>query len=51
MTETAGENTIGHGEYPGTFITHFGRHRQLLLLDAHDASKFLSPMIKVTLRG
>ena len=42
---------IDHAEEAGSFIAHFNREGQLVLLEILDASEFLASLIKVSLRG
>ena len=51
MIETSPEGAIDHAEHTGSFIAHFSRDGQLLLLEILDASEFLSSLIKATLRS
>ena len=49
--ETSRTGKIDHAEQAGSFIAHFNREGQLVLLEILDASEFLASLIKVSLRG
>lgn len=51
MIETLPEGVIDHAEQTGTFIAHFSKEGQLLLLEILDASEVLASLIKVAVRG
>lgn len=51
MIETLQEGVIDHAEQTGSFIAHFGKEGQLLLLEILDASEVLASLIKVAVRG
>jgi len=51
MIETLQEGTLDHAEQSGSFIAHFGKEGQLLLLEILDASEVLASLVKVAVRG
>lgn len=51
MIETMHEGTIDHAEQTGSFIAHFSRDDQLLMLEILDATEFVSSLVKVAIRG
>ncbi len=51
MIETLQEGTLDHAEQSGSFIAHFGKEGQLLLLEILDASEVLASLVKAAVRG